>query len=931
VVARPPGLVVIEGEAGIGKSRIVAELAAHPGIGARRMLVGGCRRIREPFPLGPVLDALRATGPVLAGQRLSPVTGALRPLLPELAEQLPPPCEPLADSAAERHRVFRGLTDVLAALGSSVLVVEDAHWADEQTLDFLGYLAARQPAGLSVLVTFRAEEASVDLRAATARPASPVSYDHLTLGPLDVHQTGLLAAAILRTDQNPSREFATYLHERTSGVPFVLQELVALLLERRTLVLRPGGRWVRRNLDELEVPSGVRDSVLERFSRLTPDARAVAEAAAVLHEPVPVPVLAATCRLPEFRALDALAEALHAGLLQEYGASVGYRHVLAVQAVYESIPLPRRQDLHGRAAGAARQLKPAPLGQVAHHLREAGDNDAWAGAAERAAAQAVELGDDTEAARLLEDVLRTAPLDPARRGELTLKLGWSAAQARSLPGILDLFERALAGQQPRRVRGELRFVECLLHDFAGDPRAMRRAAAAAVEDLGDQPELLARAMVALGFPWDKDVAAAEHAMWLDRALDLVPAIEQSDAAVYVLGKVASLLAGVGDPRWASLAGQVLDRTRGAPAHPREVTAYNSIADTACYVGHYELAGRLLAAVAGAPGGHRDKLVTRATTALLDYMRGRWEGLDEPVDALLGELHRWPRFRLDVEAIGVSLALARGDVKAAGPRLSQVVQQALAFNAVDLLPVPVGSYLRLAAQQGDAGAGLAQTAEVFGFWEVKQLWPLAVRALPGLVQALLRAGRVTEAADRVARFEAALAGRDAPFSPAATRHARGILAANGGEPAAAAAAFAQAADAYDQIPSPYEAAQAREQAAAALFTTGDAAAPRFLMAALDAYAGLGARFDADRASRLARRHGLQAPGAHRPGRPSYGAELSPREREVAELAAAGLTNKEIGEKLFVSVKTVESHLRVALRKLDVRSRTDLGSFFRASRK
>jgi DNA-binding CsgD family transcriptional regulator len=928
VVARPPGLVVVEGEAGIGKSRIVAELAAHPDIGGRRMLVGACRRIREPFPLGPVLDALRDTGPVLARQRLSPVAGALRPLLPELAEQLPPPCEPLADSAAERHRVFRGLADVLAALGSPVLVVEDGHWADEQTLDFLGYLAAHQPAGLSVVVTFRAEEAGVDLRAATARPASSVTYDHLTLRPLDVHQTGLLAAAILQTDQYPSEEFATYLHERTSGVPFVLQELVALLLERGTLVLRPAGRWVRRNLDELEVPTGVRDSVLERFSRLSADAQAVAEAAAVLHEPMPVPVLAATCRLPEIRALDALAEALQAGLLQEHGASVGYRHVLAVQAVYESIPLPRRQDLHGRAARAAQQLTPPPLGQIAHHLREAGDYGAWACAAERAAAQAVELGDDTEAARLLEDVLRTAPLDATRRGEMTVKLGWSAVQARGLPGVLDLFERALAAGQPQRVRGELRFVEGLLHDYAGDdPRLMRRAAAAAVEDLGDKPELLARALVALGFPWGKDVGAAEHAMWLDRALDLVPAIEDSAAAVYVLGKVASLLSGAGDPRWARLAEQVLDRTRGAPRHPKEVTAYNSIADTACYVGHYELAERLLAAVVGAPGGHRDKLATRTTNAVLDYMLGRWQGLDESVDTLLGELHRWPKHQLDAETIGACLAVARGDINAARPRLAHVVRQALAVNALDLLPVPVGIYLRLAAHQGDADAELAQTAEVFQFWEVKQLWPLAVRALPGLVQALLLVGRVAEAAERAARFEDALSGRDAPFAPAALWHARGFLAENGGEPGAAAAAFAQAADAYDQIPSPYEAAQAREQAAAALFNAGDAAAARMLNAAMDVYEELGARLDADRASRLARQNGLPAPGTHRPGRPSYGDELSPREREVAELAAGGLTNKEIAEKLFVSVKTVESHLHVALRKLGLRTRTDLGSFFR----
>ena len=803
VVAHPPGLVVVEGEAGIGKSRIVAELAAHPGMGGRRMLVGRCRRIREPFPLGPGLDALRDTGPVLARQRLSPVAGALRPLLPELAGQLPPPCEPLGDSAAERHRVFRGLADVLAALGSPVLVVEDAHWADEQTIDFLGYLAAHPPAGLSVVVTFRAEEAGVDLRAATARPASSVTYDHLTLRPLDVRQTGLLAAAILQTDQYPSEEFATYLHERTSGVPFVLQELVALLLERGTLVLRPAGRWVRRNLDALEVPAGVRDSVLERFSRLSADAQAVAEAAAVLHEPMPVPVLATTCRLPEIRALDALAGALRAGLLQEQDACVGYRHVLAVQAVYESIPLPRRQDLHARAARAVQRLTPPPLGQIAHHLREAGDHDAWVGAAERAAAQAVELGDDTEAARLLEGVLRTAPLDATRRGELTIKLGWSAIEARRLPAVLDLFERAYSGEQPRGVRGELNFLTCLLHEQAGDDlRLVRRAAAAAVEDLTGQPALAARAMVVLGTPWGEDIDAAEHAAWLDRALELIPQIDDTASAVFVIGKIAALMCEAGDPRWAGLAERVLERTGGAPRHPKEVNAYRSIADAACYAGHYEMAERLLAAAASAQGGHRLELITRTMHAALGYARGEWQGLEETVTPLLDELRGRPQYWAEAENVGACLALACGEIDAARLRLAQLLETALTLNAGDALLLPTGAYLRLASYHGEAEAALAQTAKVFRLWEVKRLWPLAVRALPSLVQTLLRAGQAGDAAEQVARFNNALQGLDAPFAPAALSHARGFLAAHDGDPAAAAIAFTQAAEAYEQIPCPY---------------------------------------------------------------------------------------------------------------------------------
>ncbi|MGW5158690.1 hypothetical protein ACWEPN_24710 [Nonomuraea wenchangensis] len=185
---------------------------------------------------------------------------------------------------------------------------------------------------------------------------------------------------------------------RTSGLPFAIQEMVALLREHGTLI-RGGRGWARKAIDELNVPRALRDSVLERVGRLPAEARAMVEAAAVLQVPVPVQVLVAICGLEREPALAGLEEALGSGLLSEHTAlsrgapegsprlpgalnssarpaDVGFRHMLALQAVYESIALPRRQVLHGRAAEAGRH------------------------------------GDDSEAARLLGDVLRDAP----RRG-----------------------------------------------------------------------------------------------------------------------------------------------------------------------------------------------------------------------------------------------------------------------------------------------------------------------------------------------------------------------------------------------------------------------------------------------------------------------------------------------------------------------------------
>ncbi|MFC7714526.1 AAA family ATPase [Nonomuraea recticatena] len=289
-VTRPPAVVVVEGEAGIGKTRLVTEMAVHPELAGRLLLTGACRRIREPFPLGPVVEALRGTGAALATAALSPVAGALRGLLPELTAVLPPALEPLDDRAAERHRLFRGLADVLDALGPAVLIVEDLHWADDQTIEFLGYLLAVAPASVSLVLTYRGEEATAGIREVTGRPADSVVREHLVLEPLDAEQTRALAASILQ-EEGITTEFGTHLYTLSSGLPLALQELLALLRSRGALIRLRGGRWARRALEELDVPPGVRDSVRERVARLPEEARAVAEAAAVLQVPVAVPAL----------------------------------------------------------------------------------------------------------------------------------------------------------------------------------------------------------------------------------------------------------------------------------------------------------------------------------------------------------------------------------------------------------------------------------------------------------------------------------------------------------------------------------------------------------------------------------------------------------------------------------------------------------------
>ncbi|MCC5575532.1 AAA family ATPase [Microtetraspora sp. AC03309] len=945
VVTRTPAVVMIEGEAGIGKTRLVSELAAADELRDHPPLVGGCAQIREPFPLGPVIEALRgaaarlptvnaprdtAEGLPVAG--LSPVTGALRPLLPELADVLPDAPGPLDDPAGLRHRVFRGLVELIGALGPVVLVLEDLHWADEQTIEFLAYLLADPPPELGLVLTFRGEEAGPGLRALTARLRPGLAHAHLVLAPLDAAHTNELTASILGTAQ-VSEEFAAYLCERTSGLPYAIQELVALLRSRGVLVQR-GTRWARKTLDELGVPVGVRDSVLERVRSLSANAQAVAEAAAVLQVSVAVPVLAATCRVPEQDAHEGLDELLDRGLFAERSGTAGFRHALAVQAVYGSIPLSRRQDLHARAATAVSQQRPTPLGQIAHHHRHAGHDDAWVDAAEKAADQAVALANDAEAERLLAAVLRheplaparptpldstrQGPLDPVREGRLAAKLGWAGGYALGGDELIALLRRAAERQPPGPVRGELNYLIGLKLEAAGaPPELVRRAMTDAVADLGDRPVLAAYAMVGLGMPRTPDTPIAEHLHWLDRALDRLPEIAEPERRISVLGKVAMVLTLVGDPRAARLTEQVVAQTGGRPANRWEAVAYESIGEVACLAGRHDDAHRLLDAALHEAAEHDVTGLLesrcRLNLATLAYCRGPWDRLESELDASLVRFADLRSYRLTAETVAACLALARGHGDAV--RLDDLVRENVTTGAADVLPLPVSALLRLATTQDRAEEAVARTAEAFRLWAAKGLWPVGVRAVPALAEALVGLGRNDEAVELVTRLERELAGLDAPLARAALDHAAGFLTSD-------AACFTAAATAYDRLPAPYEAAQAREQAAARLLAAGDEQGVPVLEAALHAYGGLGASWDLDRAVQLGRRWGLSLPARHRGGPRGYGSELSPREHAVARLAATGLTNKEIAKELFVSAKTVDKHLGSAMRKLGLRSRAGL---------
>jgi class 3 adenylate cyclase len=235
-----------------------------------------------------------------------------------------------------------------------LLVVEDVHWADSATRELLDHLARRLTGMRSlVLVTYRSDE--LDRR----HPLAPLLQtwrrsavaETVQLSPLERGEIAEMIAAILDAE-TVGPEFRDLMHRRTEGNPFVLEEMLKEAIDRGDVV-RTGHGWKPRRLDELRIPETVRDTILLRFARLDPADVEILQAAAVLGRTFDYPTLVAVAGVPDATVHDALAVGVAQQLVEEVDAvraRYRWRHALTQEAVHDEIVLPRRQQIHSRAA-----------------------------------------------------------------------------------------------------------------------------------------------------------------------------------------------------------------------------------------------------------------------------------------------------------------------------------------------------------------------------------------------------------------------------------------------------------------------------------------------------------------------------------------------------------------------------------------------------
>ncbi|TDB76386.1 LuxR family transcriptional regulator [Actinomadura sp. KC216] len=962
-VTHPPAVALVEGEAGIGKTRLINEALRHPSARGRRVLSGNCHPLREPFPYGPVFELLRhlagdqaafsgnRTAPAGGrGAGLSPVCGALRPYLPELTDRLPPAPDPLQDVRAREHRLFRAVRALLDALGDTVMVVEDLHWADDGTRDLLRFLVDDPPAGLSAVLSYRREDlpgARLPLGRAYRPPAGTIAA-FLSLEPLDVQGVRGMFTAITGVSEITT-SLADELHRRTAGIPFVVEEVVRALPggpRGRDAAAADGGVLGGEVLDGLEVPALLQDAIADRMSLLSPAAADAVRAASVLRVPAGEALIGAVAGggEPGEDAPSAVREALLAGVLHEWGQDrYGFRHTLAQQAVYSALPGPDRRLLHRRAMRAMQALgndETPPLVQLAYHAREAGMVAEWQRHAEAAVAAAREMGDLAVAVELLEELLSDARLGRAERARIAVELSRDAVLGLTHRRAVELLSTVVRDEHvPDAVRGEIRLnVGLLLRNQIGDYEAGRICIEAAVEELRDRPALAARGMAALAMTiWD-DQPYDVCRRWIERAENLVAEVsDPCDPAVRtaVRGNHLALLMSAGDSAvWAQAealiggAGADTDRDTdpGADldADRRQIArACGNFADAATWLGHYARAQRFRAEggrLAAECGAAFYEGIVDGTALRLDWYTGRWDGLAERARRTLEAVHGVSGIASDAHLVLGLLASAVGDWDTAAEELNAAGLADPGNAPVTVLAAASGAMTRLRIARGDLDEGRAEAERGIARLRRKGIWVWAGDLVPVAVAALVRGGSPAEAERLTEEFAEGVAGRDAPMTAAALPACRGVLALGRGRPEEAIEAFAAAHAAYAALPQPYEAARAAEAAARCRMTAGDDGGARDLAALAEEFAALGALRDAARCRRVLRGHGVAVPS--RRGRRGYGDQLSPRESEVARLVALGHTNRQIADALFLSTRTVEQHVAKVLRKLNVSSRAEV---------
>jgi DNA-binding CsgD family transcriptional regulator len=915
VGARPePTVALVAGEAGIGKTRLVQELVRRAPEGIL-VLAGQADPGTVGRPLELLLDAVEpALG--LLGDRVDAPTDDDGTTVADLAAAVRDADRP----AEERVRAGVDLVRRLTAGVGGIVVFEDLHWADSESVAVFERLAEPAPApapggpgtGLVLVGTYRPDGLSRRHPAADALPRLERrhSVTHVHLDRLSQADVARFLAAVY--DEEPSFRVVDALHSRTGGNPFFLEELVA-----------SSGERPYREIEVLPLPWTVSELVRSELDDLDPDVRTMISAAAVLGRRVSFDVLAAVTGAPEGELIGRLRAAVDRGLLVEAEPDVfSFHHELAREAIEGSLLGREQRRLHEAAFAALQATGSRDHVALARHAGGAGRYDDMVAEARLGARESLALGSTYQALQLAETGLAEAD-DDADLRSLAARAAWLAGQ---LDDAEAHTERWLAGA---RAAGDVGVEAEALALWArvawddGDIDALvdRTAQLVSVIDRLPTDGQRARAMAAVAQSAMLREQADATIEWADKALALADAADLTDVRLAAMVEKGSMLVVLPDhaDEGRDLLEAAADGAEAAGDHLLAARALNNlvwharrwkdVAEVRVLIDRMrdqaEAAGFDAMAIGDAAG----------SLAQLAAAEGDLDGaiahLDSVRRAGVGRspLRTWP-----VTAVfRAGLALEAGDLDTA-ERMSAVAKPVTVRSAAGV----TGLDAHIAWRRGDLVRARALLGDLLAAIDQEQY--ASPSQVHDLLSAALAAGvspdEMRPLVDRAGQF---VGDRLAPHHPWAL-----LLGAQ----------MAEAEGRIDDAAELYRAAAptlgaAREVLAGARGTAYvGAAATLAQLGRTDearAHAAEAARLLArwrgwrvEQLRAVERRLGL-GPGPVGP------AALTPREREVVVLLAEGLTNAQLAERLYISPRTAAVHVSNILAKLEMGSRTEVATW------
>jgi DNA-binding CsgD family transcriptional regulator/tetratricopeptide (TPR) repeat protein len=926
--------VVVSGEPGIGKTSLVAELARRGEAAGCLVLQGSATEFERDFPFGPIVDALDAYLGSLDARSFDRLAaeelGELALVFPALRSLRP--ASALPSTAAERfrtHHAMRELIERIAAPRPLVLTLDDVQWSDGASLEFIGHLLRRPPdAAVMLAATIRSGRSPARITAAIEAAVRTGKVKQLELGPLDHDEAGRLVGAIASSDLE-------LLYRESGGNPFYLLQLARAAASPKPALSGPD--WT----DAREVPAAIRAAIAAELDGLPARARAFAQAAAVVGDPFELDLAIAAAAMSEPDALAALDELLEREVLRsgDVPRQFRFRHPLVRNAIYATCPAGTRLVCHERAA-AALQAQGAPAISRAHHVgQSARHGDAAAAMLLCEAGLAVSQRAPASAAGWFETAVRIVPTSTPsgeRLGLLAALAGAYAATGRledSRDALLAGVELAALDDVSTRVRliSGCAKIELLL---GRRDQAQARLLQALTEVSESAPAIAARLMVDLASSafYGADIECARD--WAARALDAAQGHQDRGLTVGALSILASAEAAEGPVSEALAHGSQAATLIDAMPDEELAGGLDALADLCA--AEYQLqrfveaeahARRGLALARATGRGDLFPMMSLVLSGVL-FSTGRLADATEMIDELV-EAARVTDNALGLATAlvnGAATSLAAGDVDGA----FAAAQEAVAVTrdtAPSVVAAWAGSFLGAAMLEAGQPERAAETIVRAGGGEELPLIPGAFRVafLEILTRAWLASGRRTEA-----KRTAEMAQRRAQqfglgLSTAAADLATAAVALEAGDARLAAVRALAGAENADRVGARLAAGFSRSlagRAFAALGQTERAAAE--LERAVSTLEACGARRLVAAAERELRRLGRPVHHRSRAGTPEGAsvASLTGRELEVARLVVDRRTNPEIAAELFLSIKTVESHLRNIFRKLDASSRGEV---------